>query len=296
MLRLIQSVGLRTLSTVRCTRRALRAGRPRSANASKRLLHFEALEGRRLLAAIQWPVQDGGNDHWYEFVPASLTWHGARTAATGSEFQGQPGHLVNITSSSENAFLLSQFGTGGQSQFAWIGGYEPLDDGVWRWADGPEANDLFGYSNWGGIEPNDNKLNEDYAMLNIGAYFRGIGSGQWADASPTPSSDDPVIGYIAEYESRPDIVAIDFHWDPVNGGVSFASEIRGVVPQNVNVALYWSDGQNPIGAPVYEATVQGRHIRYLRPLQCAIAGIGRPAGKRNPSPIQGRPERCNSGV
>ena len=58
----------------------------------------------------------------------------------------------------------------------------------------------FNYANWGGIEPNNNKANEDYLMMNVGSDFSGIRLGQWADAAPDPNPLDPVIGYIVEYE------------------------------------------------------------------------------------------------
>ncbi len=45
-------------------------------------------------------------------------------------------------------------------------------------------------------------------MYNIGLSFRGINPGQWADATPNPSTDDPVTGYLVEYESVRQATAI----------------------------------------------------------------------------------------
>lgn len=53
------------------------------------------------------------------------------------------GHLATITSAEENEFINTTFNTGMSRQAAWIGGFEPNDDGVWRWAVGPEANIQF---------------------------------------------------------------------------------------------------------------------------------------------------------
>jgi hypothetical protein len=84
-----------------------------------------------------------------------------------------------------------------------------LDDGIWIWDAGPESGmrishgktPLDGaYANWGGSEPNDFKLREDYLMVNVGDTFAGIPKGAWADAEPEPSGTDPVIGYVVEYE------------------------------------------------------------------------------------------------
>ena len=162
-------------------------------------------------AASAAPALWSGNGNYYDLIPTSLTWDGARTAALNSTFLGAPGHLATITSAVENAFINTTFNTGTNSNFAWIGGYEPLNDGVWRWADGPEAGiqfsnfgsptPPFNYANWGGIEPNNHNPNEDYLMFNIGLTFAGIAPGQWADATPVPSEADPVVAYVVEFET-----------------------------------------------------------------------------------------------
>lgn len=167
---------------------------------------------------IQWRVEDGGNGHYYEFVGTAIPWDDARIAAYGMTFMGTSGYLATITSSDENAFVNATYNTGADSSFAWLGGWEPNDDGVWRWADGPEAGvqfssikdatPPFNYANWGGEEPNDGKPHEDYAMINIGSTFAGIFPGQWADASPDPSGRDPVIGYIVEYTPEPATITL----------------------------------------------------------------------------------------
>lgn len=152
-----------------------------------------------------WP----GNGNYYDYVPSSLTWQQAKAAAESTTFLGMNGHLATVTSSDENSFINTTFNTGVSMNFAWIGGWEPNDDGVWRWAVGPESGIQFSYSNWGGIEPNDFKANEDFTMFNIGLTLGPIAPGQWADASPTPTFDppelaDPVVGYVVEYEIVPE--------------------------------------------------------------------------------------------
>ncbi len=156
------------------------------------------------------PVQWVDNGHYYDFITSSLNWQGALTEAESLTYLGLDGHLATITSSNENAFLDVVFNTGANSQFSWIGGYEPNDDGVWKWATGPEIGIQFSqgvnptapfnYANWGGIEPNDHKPLEDFAMFNTGNTFASIAPGQWADAEPTASYLDPVVGYLIEFE------------------------------------------------------------------------------------------------
>ncbi|MDP6636482.1 MAG: lectin-like protein [Phycisphaerae bacterium] len=159
------------------------------------------------------PVQFVGNGHYYEFVSGDITWQNAFTAASGRTWSGASGYLATITTAAEDQFIIGQFATGVSNQFAWIGGHEPADDGVWKWASGPEqgvqfslgdaATAPFNYANWGGIEPNDFKIGEDYTMMNLGVEFSGISSGQWADAISTPNESDPVVGYIVEYTPEP---------------------------------------------------------------------------------------------
>lgn len=91
------------------------------------------------------PVRWSGNCHYYEFVRGTFTWPEARAAALARTHLGVPGHLATITSAAENAFINSAFNAGLAEQGAWIGGHEPADDGVWRWADGPEAGTQFSY-------------------------------------------------------------------------------------------------------------------------------------------------------
>lgn len=163
------------------------------------------------------PVYFAGTGNYYEFVAApNINWVTARNAAAASSYLGAPGHLATITTLAENNFISATFNNGQSAQFAWLGGSEPNDDGVWRWAVGPEAGTQFSlfnaptapfnFANWGGIEPNDAFPNEDYLDFNIGASFAGIAAGQWADAVQTPNQFDHVVGYLVEYETSQAVV------------------------------------------------------------------------------------------
>ena len=157
------------------------------------------------------PVLWSVNNHYYAFVCGALTWQDARAAALASSYLNLPGHLVTITSAEENAFIYSTFSAGLPNQGAWIGAFEPSDDGIWVWADGPEAGVQFSYlatptapsfyANWGGIEPNNARPpEENYGWLNIGAAFPGVEAGKWADSIPSPNPLDPIVGYLVEFE------------------------------------------------------------------------------------------------
>jgi len=150
------------------------------------------------------PVQFGNN--YYEFILVAdpytgdnNAWWTARDAAAASVFDGMYGHLATPESQAENDFLLSLIPQDYQGG-AWLGGKAPEG-----WLVGPETGQAFGYQNWGGIEPN----NSGYAYMIFGSEFRGISPGQWADGSAgsgggIPNGNDPVIGYLVEYEAVPE--------------------------------------------------------------------------------------------
>jgi hypothetical protein len=102
------------------------------------------LASQALAAPVQWPASQGGNDHYYDWVPGYLTWSDARTAAESSIFLSTPGHLATIVTPAENAFFQSHFSQStGPTLIGWLGGYqdpaspdysEPA--GGWRWVTG----------------------------------------------------------------------------------------------------------------------------------------------------------------
>jgi len=107
---------------------------------------------------IQWSLEDGGNEHWYEAVavPESISWPEADVAASAAG-----GYLVTVTSSQENAFVFNLINddaywyfvpfslvSGGSSIGPFIGGYQlsgsAEPSGGWTWVTG----EPFSYTNW----------------------------------------------------------------------------------------------------------------------------------------------------
>ena len=107
--------------------------------------------------AVQWRVEDGGNGHWYQYVPELVAWPDANSRAAAAS-----GYLVTLTSQGENAFVNSivptRYLAGGFQQSS---ACEPACD--WQWSNG----EAWSYSNWNPGEPN-NAGNEDYLLVNPG--------------------------------------------------------------------------------------------------------------------------------
>ncbi|WP_226629758.1 FG-GAP-like repeat-containing protein [Alloyangia pacifica] len=163
----------------------------------ERDLFIARFEERVLGGPVQWSVAEGGNGHWYEFVEGPLTWAEARAEAESRSHLGLPGYLATITSAAENAFVLSM-----TPPNVWAGGSDVTNEGVWSWAGGPEAGQVFwtrafgaiGYSDWGGYEPN-NAGDEDYLLAH--ALYP---TGTWADAGVPPNPNSS-FGYVVEYST-----------------------------------------------------------------------------------------------
>lgn len=112
--------------------------------------------------AVQWKVEDGGNDHWYQAVASSewITWVDSYAA---SEAAG--GYLATVTSEEENQFIyvmiepIADFWNGGQWDGPWIGGLQDVTApdysepaGGWTWITG----EVWNYTNWEPSQPDDN--------------------------------------------------------------------------------------------------------------------------------------------
>ena len=146
----------------------------------------------------QWPVDSGGNDHYYMavYAPTAISWHQANTAA-----QAAGGYLATLTSQAENDFV---FGLIDYNMFwnahrgPWIGGFQPdgspEPDGNWQWVTG----EPFNYSNWDDEEPND-KVDENAIQF----YGDEITQrqNQWNDLES--SGSEIVVAYIIEFDSIP---------------------------------------------------------------------------------------------
>jgi hypothetical protein len=114
--------------------------------------------------AVQWRVEDGGNGHWYQFVPQNFRWVEADALA-----RGQAGYLATITSANEHAFVSGV----NADRAAWLGGYqapggcEPGCD--WSWVTG----EPWGFAPWDTGQP-DNAADGEH-------WLQFHGNSRWND-------------------------------------------------------------------------------------------------------------------
>lgn len=148
------------------------------------------------------PIYWSGNGHYYDFVQEGRTWSGALTRAGQLTFDPDgsgedpalTGYLVTITSAEEQTFLNQQFGNSG---LYWISASDGAAEGTWRWAAGPETENVVTYTNWKPGEPNNGWIFlENQAVANYG------GVGLWNDWLGFVSTN-----FVVEYsDTTPTIV------------------------------------------------------------------------------------------
>jgi len=133
------------------------------------------------------PVLNPANGHHYELISTILSWTDAKSAAEASVFEGVNGHLVTITSASENAFVE---GLVPNNSIVWIGFTDEVNEGTFLWVTGEPVI----YTNWNAGEPNDSGPGEDYAEFLADPPFSGS---PWNDVQNVRSGN---TGYVVEYE------------------------------------------------------------------------------------------------
>lgn len=146
-------------------------------------------------APIQWTAAVGGNDNWYEYVPAisifaPVPFGAARADALSRTHLGLSGYLATITSLEEQAFIESSFailtGFGGGGS-AYIGGQYDETESAFFWQDGPEAGKKVTGVKWAPGHPVAGSPN----LILARSFSTYLGIASWSAAG--------ALGYIVEY-------------------------------------------------------------------------------------------------
>lgn len=205
--------------------------RPVSPNALILLVLFTCPQSWSAL--VQWPIAQGGNDHFYELVPApaGISWSNANIAATN-----RGGYLATITSAAENTFvfnLATPDATVWYSGYGpWLGGVQPAGSvepaGGWAWVTG----EPFTYRNWAQGQPNNNQ-NED--RLQFGG--QADRSSAWNDINQ--NSTNFTRGFIVEYDHHPNATTLYV-------AIKDSEQIQLTWPSRLNISytIEWTDDLN----------------------------------------------------
>jgi hypothetical protein len=161
---------------------------------------------------VKWTVESGGNGHFYQafYAASGITWQQASNAASALS-----GYLATPTNAAENDFCFSLVSSDDNFWFIdgsgngigpWLGGFQPDGSpepaGGWQWVTG----EVFSFTNWAPLEPNNNLVNENRIEL---FGYQKLKDKTWNDYPDTPSAGKPSpLGYIVEWDSLPPIMSI----------------------------------------------------------------------------------------
>ncbi|MBM3203889.1 hypothetical protein FJZ55_08320 [Candidatus Woesearchaeota archaeon] len=149
-------------------------------NLSVALVTLIASSVAQAQQAVQWRVQDGGNGHWYEYVPAAMRWNDAKFAA-----DSRNGYLACLTSAAESAFVR---GLG--VEIAHLGGFQlsgACEPGCgWTWLSG----EPWSYSCWAPTQPDNGSNVEHVLELDL--------SGNWNDYDASAPRNSYIIEWSAD--------------------------------------------------------------------------------------------------
>ncbi|MCW3052610.1 MAG: mucD 8 [Chthonomonadales bacterium] len=142
---------------------------------------------------------NSANGHWYGavFLDYSVSWKEAKAAAEAMVYKGKHGHLVTITSASENDFVLRTFAKA-LDRNPWIGAYKDTQapdyrnpSSGWHWVTG----ELWQYTNWLDGEPNGANGGPHSDFLQFWNH------GHWNDQGNTPpNAIDAVKALLVEFD------------------------------------------------------------------------------------------------
>lgn len=209
---------------------------------------------------------------FYKFVQTNVTYATALSDAATATLNGVNGHLVTITSATENSFVDSII-----LDNSWIAASDSAQEGTWIWTVGDESGEQFWdggstgvtvggyYSNWRSGEPN----GDDNAIIRT--------DGSWQD---TTGSQSYVIEWSAEDVINNDSYSIT-HTNPDASDLSINDSfgfVMGIDPEGDSLTYSITGGNasnifdiNPTTGEVFladktnlDATVQNIYTLTIR--------------------------------
>ncbi|MBL8711681.1 MAG: cadherin domain-containing protein, partial [Alphaproteobacteria bacterium] len=182
------------------------------------------------------------NGNYYRLVTGTV---GIGTALRNSELaylNGVAGHLVTITSASENAFINAM-----SAQSLWTAASDTNTESYWTWMAGPEKGQVFyvglsgqggaavngAYNNWNNLEPNDylfgNTANGNGFMEWTTSNPPGEEWLEWQDGGGWNDNQGP-YGYIIEWEGADVINNLAYRYNYSNPATDIVSgSVMGTV-------------------------------------------------------------------
>ena len=170
------------------------------------------------------------NGHFYRPISTTATYDNAKSLSASQTFKGQTGYLVTITSTNEEAFIISNV----PQTNIWFALTDRVQEGFWRIDAGPENGTLIKtqngqtsgnivgqYNNWCGGEPN-NAGDEDFAVTKWG------GGSCWNDLPGSASWSNPYIVEFGTWANPEQQTFTDFYSANVTNQVSLGS-ISGTI-------------------------------------------------------------------
>ncbi len=188
------------------------------------ILHGHGLNANdigAILRANTGVVFNAETNSFYQYVTTNVNHATAKAAANTTILNGVAGHLANITSATEDAYLNNLGLTNLGTDFIWTGGSDEGNEGVWTWQGGAEAGLQF----WQGDETG-NPTNNQYTNFlannpqggtaeNVSVLITNSGTPsqntQWADQVSTTTNY-----YIIEWDVG--LMSDDNAIDTLNGG------------------------------------------------------------------------------
>jgi len=185
----------------------------KTAIAAAVLLWCILAPGLALAGLFEWPVEDGGNGHFYEPVP--VPWPGIAWSTSYQAAVSAGGYLATLTSAEENTFVFNLiknwpecwYSGGGNIFGPWLGGYQVPGSaeaaGGWRWV----TEEPWAFTRWAAGEPNNQGGNEnELQYFGLGGVIEDTWNDGWGEA---PAGwDPPILGYIVEYVPEPATLAL----------------------------------------------------------------------------------------